>query len=235
MFGSLERWTQRDRSLGRVGGVAAILLGASYPLVGLTYMFQPDGLNQTVDYARHLRAYGTGATWLHVAEFAGLALGAVLAFAAIPAVAERFRQGAEGWVRWSSAVAYLGFGALAVSTVRHLVIEPELAQAFRLAGPDGRPAVVAAASTLSADPDGWLQFGGVGLWVLAISVIGLRGRQMPAALGIVGIAMAAMYWVPIVATYLPVPSLNAVAAGLGGVVLAPLWYVWLGVLLYRGR
>jgi hypothetical protein len=49
----------------------------------------------------------------------------------------------------------------------------------------------------------------------------------------VGIITAAMYWLVVASNVLEIPLLTVIAAGLGGIVLAPIWYIWAGLLLWH--
>lgn len=82
--------------------------------------------------------------------------------------------------------------------------------------------------------EGWSSFGGVGAWVLAVSVAELRDPLGSRALGVAGVALAAMYGLVVVSFVLQSAALLMVGAGLGGVVLAPAWFVAQGLRLVRG-
>ncbi|MFQ5932615.1 MAG: hypothetical protein ACE5MM_09415, partial [Nitrospiraceae bacterium] len=86
---------------------------------------------------------------------------------------------------------------------------------------------------LALDPNGWLQFGAVGVWVLVVSLAALRTSGLPRTWAYLGIATAILYWLVVVGNALEVPVLIAISAGLGGIVLAPIWYIWIGVRLRR--
>jgi hypothetical protein len=86
------------------------------------------------------------------------------------------------------------------------------------------------------DGKGWLQSGAVGLWVLVISILAMRARLWPRPLLIVGIAVAIAYFL-VLATNL-IPSFSGailIIAGVGGIGLGPIWYIWLGIILFRGQ
>jgi hypothetical protein len=88
------------------------------------------------------------------------------------------------------------------------------------------------------DPRGLLTFGVTGLAILLIAWLGRRGGVLPARLGLLGYAAAAVLISLYLARLIVVDSDNplvAIPALLAGFLLAPAWYVWLGLELRRGR
>ena len=88
------------------------------------------------------------------------------------------------------------------------------------------------------DPRGMLTFGlaGLGLWVVAWLVV--RGSRLPTGLGYFGYVTGALLIVVYLARLLildPTSPLVLVPALLAGFVASPIWYVWLGLSLWRNR
>jgi hypothetical protein len=87
------------------------------------------------------------------------------------------------------------------------------------------------------DPRGLLTFGasGIGLWVFAWLI--LRSGQLPKPLGYVGYAVAALQIVLYLGRLIVFDAKSPVIvipALLAGFIATPVWYVWLGVSLWRG-
>jgi hypothetical protein len=77
----------------------------------------------------------------------------------------------------------------------------------------------------------WLFFGGLGLSALTFNMIALRHALWPKALAWIGVATGALLLCVVVASFWPA-ALNLagqVSAGLGAVVLYPIWLIWLGI------
>ena len=217
----------QDNSVGKLGGTAAILVGVSYIVVGIAYFLQPP----------ELQAGGIGNPFwttlaqnptAHVILQWALALGGILALAAIPAISMLVRSASEGWLRWAAALAYLGFAVVAISNFRAVALERSWAADYA-AGDASTQAAIATLGTAGLDPQGWLVFGGVGLWLLVVSLLALRGDTLPLILAYLGIATTVAYWLVVAGLVLGVALLVAIGAGLGGIVLAPIWYIWMGV------
>jgi hypothetical protein len=87
------------------------------------------------------------------------------------------------------------------------------------------------------DPRGLLTFGvtGIGLWVFAWLIV--RGGQLPRALAYLAYVVAALQIVLYLGRLIVFDARNpviVVPALLAGFVATPIWYIWLGVSLWRG-
>lgn len=88
---------------------------------------------------------------------------------------------------------------------------------------------------ISIDPHMWLSFGLVGVWVLTISWLLLRKKVLPRAFGSIGIAIFVFYFLIEVGTVFKSEFLISASAGLGAIILAPIWYIWLGIILRKNK
>jgi hypothetical protein len=91
--------------------------------------------------------------------------------------------------------------------------------------------VIELSGPFALDPQNWLSFGAVGLWVLVVSLLALRIGAWPKLLSYAGIATAVAYWLIVVGSVLNLEALFTIAAALGGIILAPVWYIWTGLKL----
>jgi hypothetical protein len=87
------------------------------------------------------------------------------------------------------------------------------------------------------DPRGLLTFGasGIGLWVFAFLIV--KSTALPKALGYLGYLVAALQIVLYLGRLIVFDASNpliVVPALLAGFIATPIWYVWLGVSLWRG-
>lgn len=218
----------KDMTFNKLGGLFAILLGISYILIGVIYLMLPGDQRAGGDlfYASVVR----DPTLISI-YYLIFALGAVLALGVLPAIAESVRSQHEGWTHWATNLAYLGFAVTAIDFFRIWSIQTYRASAFVASDASARAAIDATAQGL--DPQGWLGFGGVGVWVLVVSLLAMRANTWPRPLSYIGIAVAVLYWLVVVSNVFGIDILLSIVAGLGGIVLAPIWYIWVGLLLRR--
>ncbi len=215
----------------RLGGMCTILLGATYLVIGLTYVVLPDAQRDlSFPYSQFLASFGKNPMPLTIQLWA-FALGGILALAAIPAISEIVRPLSEGWVRWASNLALLGFAVTAITNLQQVAILPGRTAAFL----GGDTSILARGPLTGLDPDGWLGFGGVGLWILIVNLLALRGGAWPKPLAYLGITGAFLAWLVVAGLALNTQSFVTVAAALGGLVVAPVWYAWVGLILRKDK
>jgi hypothetical protein len=225
-----------DDSQARLGGACSILVGVSYLLLGGLVLFQLPALRQAVmagDMGRYLELTAQTPGDI-VAEGLVYIAGAILALAVVPAVAARVGAANQGWVRWASTLALIGFTVTLISNVRAITLEPLRAAAY-VAGDASTRAALAASVPIRGDldPQAWLTFGEVGFWLLVVNWLALRGQAWRRLLAYIGLVLGAGYWLAAAGFTLRSDVLVTVAAGLAGAVLAPIWYIWLGLTLRR--
>jgi hypothetical protein len=66
-----------------------------------------------------------------------------------------------------------------------------------------------------------------------VSLLELRSGTWPKLLAYVGVATAIAYFLIVVGLALNLATLLEIAAGVGGVILAPIWFIWMGLKLRR--
>jgi len=220
----------KDNTLRQLGGLCSILLGVSYIAVGILYFMVPPDPGPGGDPTAFYLSIAQNSTLLRL-YYLAFALGAVLALGAVPAISDSVRSANEGWVRWMTNLAILGFAVTAIDFFRVFAFQSARAAAYTAADASTRAAIVAVAQGL--DPQGWLGFGGVGAWALVVSLLALRGTAWPRPLAYLGIVLAVVYALVVAALALQIELLLAIAAGLGGVIVAPIWYIWAGLTLRR--
>lgn len=217
-------------SLAKLGGANAILVGISYIVVGIAFfMLPPDQHPSLSRTAAYFESVAQNSTALRI-EYMAFGIGSILAVSVVMALAERFRPTNEGLVRWVSTLAVIGF---AVMTVQYLLLHDhtsQMAAAFVMVDESAQTAILAMGPRFIAGnalPD----FGLVGLWMLVINWLALRSEIFPNGLAYVGLATGVAYAFVVAGNILNIGLLISIAAGLGGVILAPIWFIWVGVRL----
>jgi hypothetical protein len=228
----------KDTTLSQLGGICSILLGVSIIVVGATYLPLPPEQQQIVGMYTNPGAFLASVAHnftLLTVEFWAEALGALAGIAVVLAISARVRSANEGWVRWTSTLAIVGLAITAIDDLRFLALTPGRAAAYVQGDAAVKAALTAPGALEGLDPHHWLRLGAVGLWVMVVNLLALRARAWPAPLAIVGIGVALVYWLAVAGIVLQIPAALTLVAGLGAIVLAPLWYIWLGLRLRIAR
>jgi uncharacterized protein DUF4386 len=223
----------KDNTLSKLGGNCSILLGILYLLVGITYLLLPADQKQTSALDKFLLSFAQNPT-TQIIQWWVFALSGLIGIAVVLAVSESVQSANEGWVRWTSTLAVLGFAVVAINNFRNIAFQPGRAAAY-MQGDSVTKAAIEVSGPFSLDPQNWLGFGAVGLWVLVVSLLALRVGTWPKLLTYVGMATAVAYWVVVVGTVFNQETLITIAAALGGIILAPIWYIWTGLRLRQAR
>ena len=222
----------KDHTLAKLGGLCSILVGISYLVIGVCYVLLPLEQRPGAAPAKLLAAVAQNPTLILI-EYWAFALGAVFALAAVLAISERVRSANAGWVRWTSSMAFLGFAITGITYFRLIAMVPRRAMLFATGDASLQMTLAATQPDLYLDPQGWLGFGAIGLWVLVVSVLAFRANMLPKPLVYVGIAAGVLYCLVVVGYVSGIETLTAIAAALGGIVLGPIWYIWNGIILRR--
>jgi hypothetical protein len=221
-----------EKSVARLGGVCSIIVGILYVLIGITFLLVPaeqrGGIDDLPRFLPSFHANPTAMLLLYV-EFA---VGAILAIAAVSGISGLVREVNEGWIRWTSNLAFLGFAIVAVYYFQMIAIAPARAAAYVAGDASTKSALVV---PTGVDPQFVLRYGVIGLWILVVSILALKSRKLPTLLSIVGIVSALLYWVLGINDVLGVAAtVRPILAIAGGVIAAPIWFIWVGARLLKG-
>jgi hypothetical protein len=224
----------KDNSLYALGGFASIIVGISYVVIGITTVLLPPNLTG-VPNAQSPFIYFEANRGLLLTNFWAFTIGAIFALAMIPAVSATVQHLNQGWVRWTSTLATLGF-AVAILDNYWAIVETPARAAVYVAGTEAiRAALSVPGEPQYIDVQGWLGSGGVGLWALVIGLLALRNKAFPKGLAYLWIIGAFAYFTALAASIIPDLYLSGVViviSGLGSI-LAPIGYGWMGIHLWR--
>ncbi len=198
--------TTQPSSFERFAGLSAILAGIAGLLYSISFVLIKNDLL--------------------IALF--LMLGGLFSTAALVAVYNRLKETNATFALWALLLSIAGaFGAL-------------MHGGYDLANAINPPATNAALASLpsAVDPRGLLTFGVAGLGVFGIAWLMGRSRQFPRGLSYWGYLLAVLLVVLYLGRLIILDPKNPVIAGdalLSGFVVNPVWYLWLGMVLWRGR
>jgi hypothetical protein len=152
---------------------------------------------------------------------------------AVPAISALVWRVHRGAVLWSASAALLGFAVLARSHLMEVAFDRRVIPLYATADAAYQQAVHVTASLALDVPDGVLTYGAIGVWMLVVSALGLRGRVIPRWICALGLAAGALSLAGMVGYTFKVRALVVAAVGVGGAVVAPAWFASLGLLLRR--
>ena len=109
---------------------------------------------------------------------------------------------------------------------------------YDLANAINPPAGSASALPSAIDPRGLLTFGVAAIGLLVVAWLIGRGRQLPVGLSYLGYLSAVLLLMLYVGRLVILDPANPLILGpalLNGFLINPAWYIWLGLVLWRGR
>lgn len=216
----------------RLGGTSAMLVGVSYLATAIAYLAQPPALQGAGTPHEFWTALAEGSP-AHMAVHWSSALAGVLGIAVVPAVFRCVRGQNEGWAMWAAGLAYVAFAVTARSHLMEVEFDLRAAPQYPTLAQETQAAVPLIAGLALDVPHGLLTLGGLGFWVLVTSCLALRGALLPRPLCLVGVLFAAASWLVVLGFSFEILPLVSVSVALAGVVLAPVWFTWLGLVLRK--
>jgi hypothetical protein len=220
-----------NNDLGKLGGICSILAGALIPVSAIAYLLMPAAQQSWADPAAYLSSFAEAPTFALI-EYSANILTAILALAVVVAIPHKIRPVHEGWLRWTTTLALMGYSVTALQYLRELALIPGMAKAFIVADAATRAATAGNLYLVLLDPHGWITFGAIGTWLLAVNVLALPGTRWPRPLGYVGVAGGIAYWLIVAGTVLHVDVLVTLSIA-AGVLMGPIWFIWVGLVLRK--
>jgi hypothetical protein len=161
-----------------------------------------------------------------------LMIGGLLSSAVMLALYQRLRETDATFALWAALlglVAALGSAVHGGYDLANAINPPTFSSSFKT-DLSNLPSQV--------DPRGLLTFGVTGIAFLVLAWLIVRGGQLPRGLGYLGYALAILLVIVYLGRLILLDPSNLFllgAAGLTGFILAPLWYIWLGLVLWRSQ
>jgi hypothetical protein len=161
-----------------------------------------------------------------------LLLGGLLSSAVLVAIYQRLRETEATFALWAlllGTVAALGSAMHGGYDLANAINPPALSSSFQT-DLNALPSQV--------DPRGLLTFGVTGIAFLAFAWLIVRGGQFPKGLGYLGYALAILLIIVYLGRLILLQPSNPfllASAALTGFILAPIWYIWLGLVLWRSQ
>jgi hypothetical protein len=218
------------RQSEKLGGVCALIIGFLNILL-ILYIVATSAPGR-YDTGEFYRAYTQGEANVSTVNWVALVVTAVLSLAVIvPTVSNLIQSENPALVRAVTVLAIVGWAVMAISFLNLLSKVPDLASRYVNGDETTRTALVAVGLP-EIDPDGWLLFGGPGIWFVVVNTLALFTLRWPRLLSWAGILVGVFFLCTIPAAILELEPLNMIAAG-GGAIFSPLWHIWMGIRLLK--
>jgi hypothetical protein len=159
-----------------------------------------------------------------------LLIGGLLSSAVLLALYQRLRENEATFALWAAllgTLAALGSAAHGGYDLANAINPPALSADFQT-NLNALPSQI--------DPRGLLTFGVTGLAFLIFAWLIVRSGLLPRGLGYLGYALGILLVIVYLGRLILLQPSNLFllgAAGLTGFVLAPIWYIWLGLVFWR--
>ena len=226
---------QDDPTIAKAGSIAAFGVALSYLASSLCAVLMPPELQGRPDVPPHqFWTVLSQDPLAHLAFHWSWVAAGFFGLGAVPAISLVVWSANRGAVLWSAAAAFSGFAVLARSHLMEVAFDRRIIPHYRHAEPAFQQAVQVVAGLALDVPDGVLTYGAIGVWVVTVSWLALRARLLPGPLCVLGYATGLTYFAGLLGYTFLVHWLLVLSIGLGGFLLAPIWYAWLGFVL-RGR
>lgn len=223
-----------DPSLLRVGSLGAFGVALAYLASALSAALMPTELQGRPEVTPHEFWLALARDpYAHLAYHWAWVAAGLFGLAAVPAISAFVWPANRGAVLWAGSGAWLGFAVNARSHLMEIAFDRKIIPAYADADPTFQQAVHVVAGLALDVPDGFLTYGVVGVWVGVVSVLGLRSGLLPRGLCLLGFANAGAYGAGLLGYLFLSHALLVLSIGVGGLLIAPLWYAWLGAILLR--
>jgi len=223
-----------EPTIRHVGSLASAGVAVAYLCTGVFAVLMPPELQGRPDVTPHefwtvLSQQPTAHLLFHWAWVAAGLCG----IAAVPAISTFVWSTHPGAVLWSGLAASFGFAFMARSHLMEVAWDRTIIPVYATADPAFQQAVHVVAGLALDIPDGVLTYGAPGIWVAIVSLLALRGRDLPRGFARLGLATAAVLLAGVAGYGLQLRPLIVIGVGLGGFLFVPAWFAWAALLLRR--
>ena len=203
--------------------------------MGIAYFKLPEIQKGTSDFskfAEYLTSVAADSTMLQL-QYWFFSIAAFMGLAVIIAAKRYMKDSSEDILDWASVLGLIGYGVMCTNFVRFVDIIPQRAQIFVEGGEQIQISMLGA-NPLTLDPTGILGFGFVGFWFLVLNYFAKERETFPNVLAYIGMIGGILHIFVAIGNIIDQKILISIAAGLGGIVLGPIWLIWFGMILKKG-
>ncbi len=221
--------------MARLGGFCSILAGVAYTISGIVYFvyqagrFDPNSIASINDF--FLNVPEAEFTWATVNFSAALA--SLLAVAGVLALSDRLRPSQEGFVRWASALAIIGYSLSAITNVADFYQIKRIVAGYPQLDFSVKSAVELVGIG-SLDPGLILHLATLGTWFLVAGWLALRRGLLPKSLAGSGLIAGIIALASVVISVAELSSLMMLTIILA-LAFHPIWLLGTGFMLLKEK
>ena len=214
-------------------GVCAILASLSYWIIGASHFLMPKAqlhfaTGITADFFKSLASKST-AFQVHYWTFA---ISSLLIMAVVLGLKNFLGPRQSLWLRLTEVLVLIGLAVTALEFILMQNYALRLAKEFQDLDVSAQT-IISTISLPRLDPEGLFGFGLSGLWLGTVNLIMFKGNQIPKLLAIFGLLGAFLNELVFVGVLFHIAFLIDLAAGVGAMIIGPVWFLWLGIRLIR--
>lgn len=219
-------------SLARVGGAFNLVQAAAYLVAGAAALFIPlERVGH--DTSSFVAFYSASPAPYTILGLALIVLGVLGFTGVVPATAALLDEPRNGWVTFGKSVALLSLAVIVVYYTWFLSTMPAFVSAYLAAPASLGPALALSDPHAPANWVAWFIFGGMGLWVVVVGVVGRRQGSLPRGYGWACAIKTVGFWIALAGVISQILPLAKAGVAIGVLVGGPLYHAWLGVHMLR--
>jgi hypothetical protein len=224
----------KNGELFSLGGVSSMIQAVFYAVAVAALAFIPRE-QITGDMGRFTPSFAERPEPLVLLCVSFIALSVLGIISVVPATAQLLSERSDAWMVAGRNVAYLSLSVTAIYFVWFLWGVPARVAAFQSGDAAVRSVLDLYNPHAPMDWVVWFTFGGMGLWVAIVGVLGRRTGVLPRKFAWVCALKAGGFWIVVAGTLLGSFEIGAAGAVIGGLFGGVSYHVWLGkVLLNSG-
>ena len=213
----------------KLGSVCAVLIAIIYLVTSLIFLFLPEAQQNGDKNIEDFFFSVAQNAFLIKLFLGGFIISSILGIAVVISLDNVLSQKNGDWIHWASALAIIGFATIIVSDLQQLKNIPHMANAFVDSSLPNRSIL----KTIGIGFNDSVVFGLIGLWMMIINGFAMRNHQFNKGLSLTGIAAGLAYFLITIGYLFAMEILNMIVAILGGLILGPVWYFWIGRFLNK--
>ena len=224
-----EEKMMTDKNMIKISSVCAILIAIIYIMIALIYLFLPDEQKAGNEINSDFLISVAQSPQLLIWQIRLFTINAILSVTVVLSLFEYLKANQRGLIAWASVLALIGFSILIYINCFAQVEIPRLANVFVKSDHGTQLSIAAQGFGF----DDWMAFGLIGIWMIIINWIGQKNNRLPLLLSVIGIIGGLANFLIAFGTVAKMVSVIMIAAILGGVFLGPVWYIWIGIKLWK--